>query len=137
MSNDNEQENNNKLKVISKIEVKIKPKNYEQFEGHLAKVNYVHTILDKLIKDLNEGFVPQLDSVLDKSINQLSNALAEEKSRLDKLVIKVNENYEGLIKDLKDLQSKVSILENEGTDGNEKNWEAPQFKGTDTEFMII
>ncbi|MDR3132235.1 MAG: hypothetical protein LBU02_04045 [Rickettsiales bacterium] len=116
MSDNNEQEHNSELKIIGKIEVKIKPKNYEQFEERLAQVSYVHKILDKFIKDLNDEFVPKLDGVLDnnnKSINQLNNALAEEKSRLDELIVKVDENYEGLVKDLKQLQEDLENLRDE------------------------
>ncbi|MGL9717124.1 MAG: hypothetical protein ACR5K9_00130 [Wolbachia sp.] len=75
MGNDNEQEHNNELKVISKIEIDTELRGFDN-----------------------------------KSINQLSNALAEEKSRLDELVIKVDANYEGLTKDLNDLKQQVNDL---------------------------
>ena len=43
----------------------------------------------------------------------ISNALAEEKSRLDELIVKVDENYEGLVKDLKQLQEDLENLRDE------------------------
>ncbi|WP_225538563.1 hypothetical protein [Wolbachia endosymbiont of Mansonella perstans] len=107
MNNDNQQESENDLKTIGRIEVKHRPLSFEEERGNNVQVGYVHKVLDKLMKDLNDRFVPKLDDVLDnnnKSINQLNNALAEGKSRLDELVVKVDANYEGLVEDLKDLR---------------------------------
>jgi hypothetical protein len=72
VSNYSEQESDNELKLIGKVEVKIKPKGFDNNS---------------------------------KSIDQLSNAIAEEKSRLDELIVKVDANYEGLVKEINDIKS--------------------------------
>ncbi|WP_341813356.1 hypothetical protein [Wolbachia endosymbiont (group B) of Germaria angustata] len=51
-------------RVIDDIEVKIKPKSFESNKGKNASVDYVHTILDKLIADLNDTFIFKLNDVL-------------------------------------------------------------------------
>ncbi|MFP3032144.1 MAG: hypothetical protein ACEY3M_13805 [Wolbachia sp.] len=51
-------------RVIDDIEVKIKPKSFESDKGKNASVDYVHTILDKLIADLNDTFIFKLNDVL-------------------------------------------------------------------------
>ncbi|WP_265034914.1 MULTISPECIES: hypothetical protein [unclassified Wolbachia] len=51
-------------RIINDIEVKIKPKSFESDKEKNAQVKYVHTILDKLIADLNDTFVPKLNDVL-------------------------------------------------------------------------
>ncbi|MFP3023885.1 MAG: hypothetical protein ACEY3K_13780 [Wolbachia sp.] len=56
--------NNYTSRVIDDIEVKIKPKSFESDKEKNAQVKYVHTILDKLIADLNDTFVPKLNDVL-------------------------------------------------------------------------
>lgn len=43
-------------RIIDDIEVKIKPKSFESDKEKNAQVKYVHTILDKLIADLNDTF---------------------------------------------------------------------------------
>jgi hypothetical protein len=139
--NSSKQENSNELKVISKIEINTKPKGYsEKDAGSFAKLSYVHSALDKLIKELNKGFVPKLDEVLHNNndfTNQLNNTLTTEKSKLAGLIRSVGNSNEGLIKDLKDLQGRIENLENAGKGNDDFDWEAPRFKGYDGEFMSI
>ncbi|MGL9726125.1 MAG: hypothetical protein ACR5KV_05865 [Wolbachia sp.] len=50
-------------KIINDIEVKVKPKSFENDKGKAASVGYVNIIIDKLVKDLNDTFVPELNSL--------------------------------------------------------------------------
>lgn len=125
--NSSKQESDNELKVIGKIEVDTKPKGYNEKDGKsTAQLGYVHKALDKLIAGLNKEFVPKLDDVLNnnsKSVNQLKDTLGD--------------SSKGLVKELDELKGKVQNLENAGNDGSGFEWDAPQFKGADTEFMAI
>ncbi|NUX01644.1 hypothetical protein GO685_04060 [Wolbachia endosymbiont of Madathamugadia hiepei] len=62
----------------------------------------------------------------------ISNALAEEKSRLDELIVKVDENYEGLVKDLKQLQEDLENLRDEIPDTGET---LPRITGEENELF--
>ncbi len=63
----------------------------------------------------------------------ISNALAEEKSRLDELIVKVDENYEGLVKDLKQLQEDLENLRDEIPDIGEA---PPRITGEENELFF-
>lgn len=63
-------------RIIKDIEVKIKPKSFEGDKQKNASVDYVHKILDKLVKDLNDTFVLNLDSILIKTFTNYIEKLA-------------------------------------------------------------
>ncbi|MDX5507613.1 MAG: hypothetical protein O7149_03270, partial [Wolbachia endosymbiont of Hylaeus sinuatus] len=79
-------------RIIDDIEVKIKPKSFESNKEKNASVGYVHKVLDKLITELNETFVPNLDDVLHsnkESLGALNVNLETEKGKLGNLIEEV------------------------------------------------
>ncbi|WP_353279008.1 hypothetical protein [Wolbachia endosymbiont (group B) of Longitarsus flavicornis] len=141
MSDDTKQSN---LKIIDQIEVKHKPNNFEKMKGSSAQVSYIHRILDKVVKDLNETFVPQLDDKLaeDKtSLDNLKNDLKGETGRIDEIMKQVGNASEGLVKNLNDLKKKVNDLESNKS-GDEDididgTWETQYFQNIDTELITM
>ena len=82
MSNNSKQESENNFEAINQmsdfnfeeidnIEVKVKPTNFEDIEDKIATIHYVYQVMDKLIYDLNEKFVSNLNISLMKNIVQL------------------------------------------------------------------
>ncbi|WP_264718970.1 hypothetical protein [Wolbachia endosymbiont (group A) of Lasioglossum morio] len=113
-------------RMIDDIEVKIKPKSFESNKEKNASVGYVHTILDKLIADLNDTFVSDLDYQLRLNANYVQNKLSKDLYDLDKVVMGTNQNYEILEKNFNNLREEVEKLKT-GTvsDDNIDEWEAP------------
>lgn len=125
MSNENTEERESNSRVINDIEVKIKPKSFEGNKEKNASVDYVHKILDKLVKDLNDTFVPKLNDVL-KDNEERVDLWADDIDRVEGLVTDDRE-------DIKILKENFNILKEEvekfktGTagSGDIDEWEAP------------
>ncbi|WP_265583163.1 hypothetical protein [Wolbachia endosymbiont of Diaphorina citri] len=82
MSNNSKQESENnfevtremsdfKFKEIDNIEVEVKPTNFEDIADKIATIHYVDQVMDKLIYDLNEKFVVDLNASFMENIVQL------------------------------------------------------------------
>ncbi|MGL9726126.1 MAG: hypothetical protein ACR5KV_05870 [Wolbachia sp.] len=113
MSDDTKQKSESNLKIMDEIEVQHKPKSFETTKENSTQVGYVHKIVDKVVKDLNDGFIPKLDDILNnskKSVDQLRVNLDTAKSNLDNLVREVGNSDEGLIKKLNDLRREIEQL---------------------------
>ncbi|WP_353273443.1 hypothetical protein [Wolbachia endosymbiont (group A) of Agelastica alni] len=113
-------------RIIDDIEVKIKPKSFESNKEKNASVGYVHKVLDKLVEDLNDNFVSDLDYQLRLNANYVQNKLSKDLYDLDKVVMGTNQNYEILEKNFNNLREEVEKLKT-GTvsDDNIDEWEAP------------
>ncbi|WP_264723158.1 MULTISPECIES: hypothetical protein [unclassified Wolbachia] len=113
-------------RIIDDIEVKIKPKSFESNKEKNASVGYVHKVLDKLITELNDTFVSDLDYQLRLNANYVQNKLSKDLYDLDKVVMGTNQNYEILEKNFNNLREEVEKLKT-GTvsDDNIDEWEAP------------
>ncbi|MGL9757896.1 MAG: hypothetical protein ACR5LA_03390 [Wolbachia sp.] len=113
-------------RVISDIEVKIKPKSFESNKEKNASVGYVHKILDKLVQDLNDDFVSGLDYQLRINDDYIQNKLSSDLYDLNKVVMGTNQNYEILEKNFNNLKEEVEKLKT-GTvsDDDIDKWEAP------------
>ncbi|MFT4327445.1 MAG: hypothetical protein AB3P07_02285 [Wolbachia pipientis] len=114
----------NNSRVIDEIEVKIKPKSFESDKEKNAQVNYVHTILDKLVKDLNDTFVSKLNDVL-KGHQDYMDELYGGSNRVEELVMDTDKNCEILQKDFNNLREEVEKLKIGTISGdNIDEWEA-------------
>lgn len=112
-------------RVIDDIEVKIKPKSFESDKEKNAQVKYVHTILDKLIADLNETFVPKLNNELKDRQDEVD-LLYKDLDRLDMIAIEAEKDYKILEGNLNNLKEEVEKLKTGTTGGDNINeWEAP------------
>lgn len=113
-------------RIIDDIEVKIKPKSLESNKEKNASVGYVHKVLDKLIADLNDTFVSDLDYQLRLNANYVQNKLSKDLYDLDKVVMGTNQNYEILEKNFNNLREEVEKLKiGTVSDDNIDEWEAP------------
>ncbi|WP_353280556.1 hypothetical protein [Wolbachia endosymbiont (group B) of Cyclophora punctaria] len=139
MSDDTKQSN---LKIIDEIEVKHRPGNFENIQRNSAQVSYVHRIVDKVVKDLNEAFLSQLNNKLAKdttSLKNLDDNVEGEKKRIDKLMKEVGNDSEGLVKNLNDLEKKVKDIESKksGDEDITDEWQVQDFQNTDTELITM
>ncbi|WP_374698734.1 hypothetical protein [Wolbachia endosymbiont (group B) of Limnophora tigrina] len=102
-------------RIIKDIEVKIKPKSFEGDKQKNASVDYVHKILDKLVKDLNDTFVLNLDNILIKTFTNYTEKIST--NSRDYITLKENVN------NLREEVEKLKI----GTSGGDNidEWEAP------------
>lgn len=148
MSNNSKQESENnfeainqmsgfKFKKIDNIEVKVKPTNFEDVKNKIASIYYVDQVMDKLVYDLNEKFVVDLNVSLMNNIAQLreefldmSKALANGLSHLNKLIqqdgfIDNNKEYRTWAEELDHLRGEVEGLKAAIIDHNNVEWEAP------------
>ncbi|WP_353279009.1 hypothetical protein [Wolbachia endosymbiont (group B) of Longitarsus flavicornis] len=125
MSDDTKQSN---LKIIDQIEVKHKPNNFEKIQGSNIKVSYVHKILDKVVKDLNETFVPQLDKLFcqyKEALSDINNLFSDNLDSCNELIAN-NKNYEELIEKFNELREEVEELKIAIIDDPEiKKWKDP------------
>ncbi|OCA06532.1 hypothetical protein [Wolbachia endosymbiont of Trichogramma pretiosum] len=147
MSNNSKQESENNFEAINQmsdfnfeeidnIEVKVKPTNFEDIEDKIATIHYVYQVMDKLIYDLNEKFVSNLNVSLIKNIVQLrkesldtNQRLAKGLSHLNELIqqdgfINNNKNYRTLAEELDHLRGEVEGLKTAIIDHNNVEWEA-------------
>ncbi|MFL3876758.1 hypothetical protein [Wolbachia endosymbiont of Trichogramma kaykai] len=137
MSNNSKQESENNFEEIDNIEVKVKPTNFEDIEDKIATIHYVYQVMDKLIYDLNEKFVSNLNVSLIKNIVQLrkdsldtNQRLAKGLSHLNELIqqdgfIDNNKNYRTWAEELDHLRGEVQGLKAAIIDHNNVEWEAP------------
>ncbi|MFP3027375.1 MAG: hypothetical protein ACEY3L_14485 [Wolbachia sp.] len=148
MSNNSKQESENNFEAINQmsdfnfeeidnIEVKVKPTNFENIEDKIATIHYVYQVMDKLIYDLNEKFVSNLNVSLMKNIVQLrkesldtNQRLAKGLSHLNELIqqdgfIDNNKNYRTWAEELDHLRGEVEGLKAAIIDHNNVEWEAP------------
>ncbi|WP_264682701.1 MULTISPECIES: hypothetical protein [unclassified Wolbachia] len=148
MSNNSKQESENNFEVINQmsdfnfkkidnIEVEVKPTNFEDISDKIATIHYVYQVMDKLIYDLNEKFVVDLNVSLMNNIKQLreesldmSKALANGLSHLNKLIqqdgfIDNNKEYRTWAEKLDHLRGEVERLKGAIIDHNNVEWEAP------------
>lgn len=148
MSNNSKQESENNFKVtremsdfkfkeVENIEVKVRPINFEDIENKIATIYYVDQVMDKLVYDLNEKFVSDLNVSLMNNIEQLrgesldmSKALANVLSHLNKLIqqdgfIDNNQNYRTWAEELDHLRGEVEGLKAAIIDHNNVEWEPP------------
>ncbi|QUI60049.1 MULTISPECIES: hypothetical protein [unclassified Wolbachia] len=148
MSNNSKQESENNFEAINQmsdfnfeeidnIEVKVKPTNFEDIEDKIATIHYVYQVMDKLIYDLNEKFVSNLNVSLMKNIVQLrkesldtNQRLAKGLSHLNELIqqdgfIDNNKNYRTWAEELDHLRGEVEGLKAAIIDHNNVEWEAP------------
>lgn len=148
MSNNSKQESENNFEAINKmsdfnfkeidnIEVEVKPTNFEDIADKIATIHYVYQVMDKLIYDLNEKFVVDLNVSLMNNIKQLrgesldmSKALANGLSHLNKLIhqdgfIDNNQNYKTWAEEFDHLREEVEGLKAAIIDHNNVEWEAP------------
>lgn len=150
MSNNSKQESESNFKAINQmsdfnfeeidnIEVKVKPTNFEDIEDKIATIHYVYQVMDKLIYDLNEKFVSNLNVSLMKNIVQLrkesldtNQRLAKGLSHLNELIqqdgfIDNNKNYRTWAEELDHLRGEVEGLKAAIIDHNNVEWEAPTY----------
>ncbi|MGX9891882.1 MULTISPECIES: hypothetical protein [unclassified Wolbachia] len=148
MSNNSKQESENNFEVINQmsdfnfkeidnIEVEVKPTNFEDIADKIATIHYVYQVMDKLIYDLNEKFVSNLNVSLMKNIVQLreesldtNQLLAKGLSHLNELIqqdgfIDNNQNYRTWTEELDHLKEEVEGLKAAIIDHNNVKWEAP------------
>lgn len=148
MSNNSKQESENnfeainqmsdfKFKEIDHIEVAVKPANFEDIANKIATIHYVYQVMDKLIYDLNEKFVSDLNVSLMNNIVQLrkesldtNQRLAKGLSHLNELIqqdgfIDNNKNYRTWAEELDHLRGEVEGLKAAIIDHNNVEWEAP------------
>ncbi|MHC3898015.1 UNVERIFIED_CONTAM: hypothetical protein LBW93_03810 [Wolbachia endosymbiont of Nasonia longicornis] len=148
MSNNSKQESENNFEAINQmsdfnfeeidnIEVKVKPTNFEDIEDKIATIHYVYQVMDKLIYDLNEKFVSNLNVSLMKNIVQLrkesldtNQRLAKGLSHLNELIqqdglVDNNQNYQRWTEELDHLRGEVEGLKAAIIDHNNVEWEAP------------
>ncbi|MDX5518893.1 MULTISPECIES: hypothetical protein [unclassified Wolbachia] len=104
-------------RVIDDIEVKIKPKSFESDKEKNASVNYVHKILDKLIADLNDTFVPKLNNELKDRQDEVD-LLYKDLDRLEMIAIEAEKDYKILEGNLNNLKEEVEKLKT-GTIGGD------------------
>lgn len=102
-------------RIINDIEVKIKPKSFESNKEKNASIDYVHKILDKLVKDLNDTFVLNLDNMLIKTFTNYTER------------IHINsQDYKNLKENFNNLKEEVENLKTGTIGGNNiDEWEAP------------
>ncbi|BET30707.1 MAG: hypothetical protein ABS251_04480 [Wolbachia endosymbiont of Ephestia elutella] len=139
MSDDTKQGN---LKIIDEIEVKHRPQKFEEIKKNSAQVSYLHRIMDKVVKDLNEAFLPQLNNKLAEdttSLKNLNDNVEGERKRIDKLMKEVGNDSEGLVKNLSDLEKKVKDIESKksGDEDIDNEWQVQGFQNTDTELITM
>jgi len=148
MSNNSKQESENNFEVINQmsdfnfkeidnIEVEVKPTNFEDIADKIATIHYVYQVMDKLIYDLNEKFVSNLNVSLMKNIVQLreesldtNQLLAKGLSHLNELIqqdgfIDNNQNYKTWAEEFDHLREEVEGLKAAIIDHNNVEWEAP------------
>ncbi|WP_264719744.1 hypothetical protein [Wolbachia endosymbiont (group B) of Eucosma cana] len=125
------------FKEIDNIEVEVKPTNFEDIADKIATIHYVYQVMDKLIYDLNEKFVSNLNVSLMKNIVQLreesldtNQLLAKGLSHLNELIqqdgfIDNNQNYRTWTEELDHLKEEVEGLKAAIIDHNNVKWEAP------------
>ncbi|BET30202.1 MAG: hypothetical protein ABS251_02165 [Wolbachia endosymbiont of Ephestia elutella] len=128
------------FKKIDDIEVKVKPTNFEDVKNKIASIYYVNQVMDKLVYDLNEKFVVDLNVSLMDNIAQLreefldiNQHLAEGLSHLNELIhnnqkdgfIDNNQNYKTWTEELDYLRGEVEGLKAAIIDHNNVEWEAP------------
>ncbi|MDX5495292.1 hypothetical protein [Wolbachia endosymbiont (group A) of Anthophora plumipes] len=102
-------------RIINDIEVKIKPKSFEGNKEKNASVDYVHKILDKLVKDLNDTFVLNLDNILTKTFIDYTERIHTN-----------SQDYKFLKENFDNLNEEVEKLKTGTTGGdNIDEWEAP------------
>ncbi|WP_264731001.1 hypothetical protein [Wolbachia endosymbiont (group A) of Sphaerophoria taeniata] len=102
-------------RIINDIEVKIKPKSFEGNKEKNASVDYVHKILDKLVKDLNDTFVLNLDNILTKTFVDYTERIHTN-----------SQDYKFLKENFDNLNEEVEKLKTGTTGGdNIDEWEAP------------
>ncbi|WP_353282328.1 hypothetical protein [Wolbachia endosymbiont (group A) of Myopa testacea] len=112
-------------RIINDIEVKIKPKSFEGNKEKNASVDYVHKILDKLVKDLNDTFVPKLNDVL-KGHQDYMDELYDNSNRVEELVMDNKKDLKFLKENFDNLNEEVGKLKTGTTGGdNIDEWEAP------------
>ncbi|WP_353287131.1 hypothetical protein [Wolbachia endosymbiont (group B) of Gerris lacustris] len=127
MSNENTEERESNSRIINDIEVKIKPKSFESNKEKNVSVGYVHKILDKLVKDLNDTFVSKLNTVL-KDDQENIDLLFNDINRVENLIEDNRDDIKFLRENLNNLKEKVEELKT-GTisDYNIDEWEAPTY----------
>ncbi|UIP92872.1 hypothetical protein JSQ73_000575 [Wolbachia endosymbiont of Anopheles demeilloni] len=125
------------FKEIDHIEVEVKLTNFEDIEDKIATIHYVYQVMDKLIYDLNEKFVSDLNVSLMNNIVQLqkesldtNQRLAKGLSHLNELIqqdgfIDNNKNYRTWAEELDHLRGEVEGLKAAIIDHNNVEWEAP------------
>lgn len=125
------------FKKIDDIEVAVKPTNFEDVKNKIASIYYVNQVMDKLVYDLNEKFVVDLNVSLMNNIAQprgefidMNQHLAEGLSHLNGLIqqdglIDNNQNYQIWKEELDDLRGDVEGLKAAIIDHNDVKWEAP------------
>ncbi|WP_264376104.1 hypothetical protein [Wolbachia endosymbiont (group B) of Sphaerophoria taeniata] len=136
MSTD-EQSGENNLKVMSRIEIKHKPSTFEDIKERNVRVKYLHAALDKCNKDLNDEFVPKLDSVLDnnqKSISKLHNDLDVEKGKTSHIMEVINHNV-AVFHNMRDRLEKLELATFDDS-GIDEGWRPPQFKSCENELFL-
>uniref|UniRef100_A0AAU7YLN9 Uncharacterized protein n=1 Tax=Wolbachia endosymbiont of Oeneis ivallda TaxID=3171168 RepID=A0AAU7YLN9_9RICK len=148
MSNNSKQESENnfevtsemsdfKFKEIDNIEIEVKPTNFEDIADKIATIHYVYQVMGKLVYDLNEKFVSDLNVSLMNNIVQLrgefleiNQHLAKGLSHLNELIqqdgfIDNNQNYKTWAEELDHLRGEVEGLKAAIIDHNNVKWEAP------------
>lgn len=117
----------NEYRIIDNIEVKIKPKSFESNKEKNVSVGYFHTVLDKLVKDLNDTFVPKLNTVL-KDNRESIDLWSNDVDRVEDLVMDNKDDIKILEKNFNNLKEEVEKLKT-GTvsDYNIDEWEAPSY----------
>jgi len=95
--------------IINDIEVKIKPPYFERDKGNNAEVGYIHVILDKLIEDLNDTFVPNLNTVL-KNNRESINLWSNDVDRVENLVMDNKNDIKILKENFNNLKEEVEKL---------------------------
>ncbi|BET35556.1 MULTISPECIES: hypothetical protein [Wolbachia] len=127
MSNNSKQESENNFEAINQmsdfnfeeidnIEVKVKPTNFEDIEDKIATIHYVYQVMDKLIYDLNEKFVSNLNVSLMKNIVQLRKESLDTNQRLAKGLSHLNEliQQDGFIDNNKNYRTWAEELDHLG-----------------------
>ncbi|WP_265022820.1 hypothetical protein [Wolbachia endosymbiont (group B) of Ischnura elegans] len=148
MSNNSKQESENNFEAINQmsafnfkkidhIEVAVKPTNFEDVKNKIASIYYVNQVMDKLVCDLNEKFVVDLNASLMNNIAQLREEFLDINQRLAKGLFNLNEliqqdgfidnnkEYRTWAEELDHLREEVEGLKAAIIDHNNVEWEAP------------
>lgn len=117
MSNYSPQESEKATSKISHIEVKVKPKNFDDIKNKSATIDYVNQVINKFTDDVNNTFVTQLNSLFTKNTKRMlelstdsletTNKLISLSSKLSNSIETNNQNYETLRREFDDLKSEV------------------------------
>lgn len=147
MSNNSKQESKNNFEAINQmsdfnfkkidnIEIEVKPTNFEDISGKIATIDYVYQVMDKLVYDLNEKFVSNVNVSLMNNITKLreecinmNQALVKGLSHLNKIIqndefINNDQNYRPCTEELDHLRGEIEGLKAAIIDLNNVEWEA-------------